>query len=73
MVKGNTNDDIAIQRYGPLKQPNIKPKDEPFPKDPEGRPGAKNFGDIPVNSWLRGGGESAEGRLGYGRSKPRER
>ena len=51
-----------VERYGRSQHLHgaPQPKGEPFPKDPEGRPGAKNFNDVPENSWLRGGGESGK-------------
>ena len=61
---------VAYERYGRPRylEGAPPPKGSPFPKDPEGRPGAKNFGDIPENSWLRGG-KPAESKPGYYRSK----
>jgi hypothetical protein len=62
----------ARKRYGSPEHGAPQPKGSPFPKDPEGRPGAKNYNDHP-NDWVRGKGESAEGMPGYGRSRPREK
>jgi hypothetical protein len=49
----------AFARYGKPQYFDGAPpsKGSPFPKDSEGRPGAKNFNDVPQNSWLRGAGD----------------
>jgi hypothetical protein len=56
----------AAERYGQPQHLHGAPKatGSPFPKDPEGRPGARNFNDT-ANDWRRGAGESAEGKPGY--------
>jgi hypothetical protein len=46
-----------------------RPKGSPFPTDREGRPA--DFND--TSGWVRAAGESAEGKPGYGQSKPRQR
>jgi hypothetical protein len=61
----------AAERYGEPASPNTKPSGSPFPKDPEGRPGARNFND--ASGWVRAAGETAENKPGYGTSKPRQR
>jgi hypothetical protein len=47
----------ARSRYGKLEQPDMTPKDGSFPQFKEEQPTSRNPGEIPVNSWLRGGGE----------------
>jgi hypothetical protein len=47
--------DTARERYGTLKQPDMKPKDQSRPQFKQDQ--RAYSGEIPVNSWLRGGGE----------------
>jgi hypothetical protein len=45
----------ARERYGTLKQPDMKPKDM---SKPQFREDQRDYsGEIPVSSWLRGGNE----------------
>ena len=64
----------ARERYGELKYQNgaPRPKDASAPQSPEDKHSPNYRNEVPVSSWLRGGGESAEGKPAYGRIKPRQ-
>jgi superfamily II DNA or RNA helicase len=49
-----------------------RPKDSTRPQSPEDKQGAGYRNEVPTSSWLRGGGESAEGKPSYGKIKPRQ-
>jgi len=61
--------DKAIERYGNLPNPDMKPKDMTRPQDPIDKQGPSN--DVSPNSWLRGGGRGGEGYKYFDRSKKR--
>jgi hypothetical protein len=48
---------VARERYGKLEQPDMKAKDMSSPQFKEDQPLDKNYNSVPVDSWLRGGGE----------------
>ena len=58
----------AEERYGKLKQVDMRPKDTSFPQFKEDQRG-KDWADDVANDWRRGFGgngvESAEGKPGY--------
>jgi hypothetical protein len=66
---------VANERYGSLKYQNsapAAPKDGSRPQSPEDKQASNYRNEVPVSSWLRGGGESAEGKPAYGMIKPRQ-
>jgi hypothetical protein len=52
----------AVERYGRSKYLDgaAPPKDQSQPQFKEDQPSDKSFNDVPVNSWLRGSGESGK-------------
>jgi len=59
--------EVARERYGELKQPNMKAKDTSFPQFKEDQRGP-DWADDTANDWRRGfgkNGESSEGKPGY--------
>jgi hypothetical protein len=64
----------ARERYGALKQSDMKPTDASRPQ----RLGDANnlqgpgYANKHRNDWIRGAGESAEGKPGFGKIKPRQ-
>ena len=62
----------ARERYGSLKYENSPPpaaKNLSAPQDPVDRQGPSN--DVPINSWLRGGGKGGESYPCYDKGKRR--
>jgi hypothetical protein len=64
--------DTARSRYGEARSPSMKATDATKPQAREDKQAAGYRNEVPVSSWLRGGGESAEGKPAYGRIKPRQ-
>jgi len=60
--------EVARERYGELKQPDMKAKDQSFPQFKEDQRG-KDWADDVADDWRRGFGkngvESAENKPGY--------
>ena len=61
----------ARERYGPLRETDMKPKDMSEPQFPEDKRGSDWQDDAPGN-WLRAKGESAEGKPGFDKSSGTE-
>jgi len=67
--------EMARERYGALKYENsapARPKDATVPQFPEDKQASNYRNEVPTDSWLRGGGESAEGKPNYGKIKRRQ-
>jgi hypothetical protein len=62
----------ARERYGKLDTPSMKAADGTKPQTPDAKQGAGYRNEVPTSSWLRGGGESAEGKPYYNKIKPRQ-
>jgi hypothetical protein len=60
MEESSWGTSTARARYGKLEQPNMKAKDMSQPQDPIDKHGPNYRNEVPVNSWLRGGGESGK-------------
>jgi hypothetical protein len=58
----------ARERYGTLKQTDMKAKDMTMPQARESQPSDKSYNDAP-NDWRRGAGEDASGKPGYIRGR----
>ena len=56
--------DKAVERYGKLPTPDMKPKDTSFPQFKEDQRG-KDWADDHPNDWVRGANENATNRPGY--------
>jgi hypothetical protein len=52
----------ANQRYGGGTRTFAPPKDQSFPQFKDEQPTRRNPGEIPVDSWVRGGGGSGKPR-----------
>jgi hypothetical protein len=67
--------EMARERYGSLKYENsapARPKDASAPQAKENQHGPNYRNEVSPSSWLRGGGESAENKPGYGTIKRRQ-
>jgi hypothetical protein len=63
--------ETARSRYGSLKFEDgaPPPADKCYPQAPEDKPADKTYNDVNPRSWLRGGGESAEGKPGFDKKR----
>jgi hypothetical protein len=61
----------AAERYGAPRSPSMKAKDASAPQSPENKHGPNYRNEVSPSSWLRGGGESAEGKPSYGKIQKR--
>ena len=61
----------AQKRYGGPQQVNMRAKDACYPQFKEDQTADKTYGDVPENSWLRGGGESSERMPNFDKGKRR--
>jgi hypothetical protein len=65
----------AYERYGKPQYLHgaPRPADKCYPQFPEDKAADRTYNDVPTSSWLRGGGESAEGKPGFDHSKGKRR
>jgi hypothetical protein len=63
--------DTARERYGEARSPSMKATDATKPQSPEDKHSPNYRNEVPTSRWLRGGGESAEGKPHYDKITPR--